>query len=254
MKHQLKYPLARKFVNSPHLDLFAVVLILGITIWRGFHGTMYQNGEIIFNVPNDQIISSIRGGAFPLGFVSILSAMFSVMSTRLIGKQSNWGNLIGIFTTIISGGLDYLFGNGSAVITYPLTFIIYNFATFNWAKGEKIRKIDARYYVINILGIVIAYGMVYLGAYIFGGRTDAAFLNIIAITFGLSIGANVSSSLKYQETWLSWMIYNVVQLVKSLIQFNYANTAKYIFYMINASLTLVDWKWNGDQNIKVQAA
>ena len=42
------------------------------------------------------------------------------------------------------------------------------------------------------------------------------------------------------------MIYNVVQLTKNLIQLNIANVAKYIFYMINATVTLFDWKFNGD--------
>ncbi|GLR16125.1 nicotinamide mononucleotide transporter family protein [Portibacter lacus] len=229
------------------MDIFGAGLILVISIIKNFHGTMYQGGEIIFNVPMSEIVSKMGNGAFPLGFVSIISAMFSMLSTRFIGKQNNTGNIIGVFTTITAGTIDYLFGNASAIITYPLTFIIMNFAVFNWAKGEKIRKLDWRYYTIMAIGIALGYGLVYLGAYLFGGKTDALFLNTVAITFGLSIGANISSALKYEETWLSWMIYNVVQLVKNFLQLNFANVAKYIFYMVNAIFTLVDWKFNGDK-------
>ncbi len=246
---ELRYPLVRQFVKSPYLDVFAASLILGISIWRNFQGTMYQGGEIIFGVPMSEILGRMAEGAFPLGFVSIVAAMFSVLSTRFIGKQSNIGNIIGVFTTISSGVLDYLFGNASAVITYPLTFIIMNFAVFNWASGETIRKIDWRYYGINLAGLVVAFGLVYLGAYLFGGRQDSVFLNVVALTFGLSLGANFCSALKYEETWLSWMIYNIVQLTKNLLQVNFANVAKYIFYMINAIFTFFDWKFNGDRNI-----
>ncbi|WP_235296965.1 nicotinamide mononucleotide transporter family protein [Portibacter marinus] len=245
----LKFPWARKFVRSPYLDLFGAALILVISITRNFQGTMYKSGEIIFNVPLINLSDQMAEGAFPLGLVSILSAMFSLLSTRFIGKQSNIGNIIGVFTTITAGTIDYLFGNASAIITYPSTFIIMNFAVFNWAKGEKIKKLDWKYYTIMAGGIALGFALVYLGASLFGGRTDTLFLNTVAITFGISIGANISSALKYEETWLSWMIYNIVQLTKNALQFNYANVAKYIFYMINAIVTLVDWKFNGDRSL-----
>jgi len=245
----LRYPLARKFVESSYLDVFGALLILVVSIVKNFHTTMYHNSEIVFSVPLNQFIEMMADGAFPLGLVSIVSAMFSMLSTRFIGKQSNWGNIIGVFTTITAGTLDYMFGNASALITYPLTFIIMNFAVFNWARGEKIRKIDLKYYLIMIAGIALGFGLVYLGASLFGGRTDILFLNTVAITFGLSIGANICSALKYEETWLSWMIYNIVQFTKNLLQRNFANVAKYTFYMINAIITLFDWKFNGDKKI-----
>lgn len=246
----LRYPLARKFTKSPYLDVFGAGLILAISIIKDFHGTMYQNGEIIFGVPIDQLVDQMSDGAFPLGLVSILSSVFSMLSTRMIGKQKNSGNVIGVFTTITAGTIDFLFGNASAIITYPLTFIIMNFAVFNWAKGAKIRKIDWIYYLIMAAGIAIGFALVYFSAYLFGGRTESIFLNAVAISFGISIGANICSALKYEETWLSWMIYNIVQFRKNLIQLNFANVAKYTFYMLNAIVTLFDWKFNGDKTAK----
>jgi nicotinamide mononucleotide transporter len=115
-----------------------------------------------------------------------------------------------------------------------------------WKKGEKIRKIDFNYYLINSVGLVLGYLLVYIGTEIFGGRDDLLFFNIVSITFGLSLGANFSSALKYETTFLSWTIYNVVQLIKAFLQLNIANIAKYIFYMINAAITLGDWIWNRD--------
>ncbi|MEM6967590.1 MAG: nicotinamide mononucleotide transporter family protein, partial [Bacteroidota bacterium] len=159
---------------------------------------------------------------------------------------NNWGNFISILTTISSGTIDYLFGNHSAVITYPLTFFIHTFAFSNWKSGEKIRKRDANYYLINIVGILIGFGLVYLGAYLFGGITEHSFLILVAVIFGLSLGANFCNALKYEETWLSWIIYNLVQLAKNTYQMNLANVVKYIFYLFNAFVTLLDWKWNGD--------
>ncbi|MEM6321410.1 MAG: nicotinamide mononucleotide transporter family protein [Bacteroidota bacterium] len=243
---QLRQPLLRKIVYSPSIDLFAAALILGVSVVRNFHGTVYQNGEIQFGVPFSDLWSTVTSGAFPLGIFSIVGAIFSVLATRLVGKQNNFGNLIAILTTISSGVIDYLFGNHSAVITYPLTFILHNIAFSKWKKGEKIRKRDMLYYLINLGGILVGFALVFLGAYLFGGRTDVTFLTLVSLIFGLSLGANFSNAFKYEETWLSWMIYNTIQLGKNALQLNLANVAKYIFYLFNAGITLFDWKLNGD--------
>lgn len=234
----------RILVQSQYMDFFAAFLILSVTLYRGFHETIYFNGEIQFGIPITELGAYIKKGAFPLGIFSIVGAIFSVMATRLVGKQNNWGNFIAIVTTISSGVIDYMFGNHSAIITYPLTFFIHSFASYNWNKGEKIRKLDVWYALIVGSGLVIAFGIVYLGYYLFGG--DFELYPWVSLIFGLSIGANIANALKYEETWLSWMIYNFLQLIKAIIQLNLANVVKYIFYLFNALFTFLDWKFNGD--------
>jgi len=236
----------RAFVKSKYMDLFGACLVLFISIYNQFHLTYYFQGNVKFNVPFSQQLDLLKQGAFPLGIFSTVGAVFSLLSTRFVGKQNNLGNIIGVFTTINSGTVDYFLGNHSAIITYPLTFIITYFAVVKWNKGEKIRKIDFNYYLINFAGLVLGYLLVYIGTEIFGGRDDLLFFNIVSITFGLSLGANFSSALKYESTFLSWTVYNVVQLIKAFLQLNIANIAKYIFYLINATVTLADWVWNRD--------
>ena len=236
----------RSFVQSKYMDLFGAALVLSISIYNQFHLTYYFQGNVKFNVPFAEQLSLLKQGAFPLGIFSTIGAVFSLLSTRFVGKQNNIGNIIGVFTTINSGTIDYFLGNHSAAITYPLTFIITYFAVVKWTKGEKIRKIDFKYYLINAVGLFLGYLLVYIGTEIFGGRDDILFFNIVSITFGLSLGANFSSALKYETTFLSWTIYNIVQLIKAFLQLNIANIAKYIFYMLNATITLGDWIWNRD--------
>ena len=59
-----------------------------------------------------------------------------MLSTRFTGKLSNGGNYFGIVNTILSGAIDYILGNKAAIITYPVTFLIYTFAI----KNGKLRK------------------------------------------------------------------------------------------------------------------
>jgi len=242
----MKTPWLRQLVHSTWLDVLGAILILGVCIFRDFHETVFYQGEIKFGIHISDLWSQMKNGAFPLGILSTLGAIFSLLSTRFISKQKNSGNMIGVATSINSGVIDFLFGNRSAAITYPVSFFLNSLSVFRWHNGEKIREKDKQYYLIFIFGIALGFALVYLGAYLFGGKSDHAFLIVVSITFGLSIGGNFANAFKYEETWLNWTIYNIVQLVKNIMLVNIANIVKYIFYLFNAIITLFDWKINGD--------
>ena len=233
-------------VHSSYLDVLGALIVLGVCIDRSFHETIFFQGEIQFGIPISELWSYMMRGAFPLGILSTIGAIFSMLATRFTGKQKNTGNVLGAVTTVNSGAIDFMFGNGSAVITYPLTFLIFTFAIKRWAGGEKIKKIDTRYFIVLVISMFIGFALVYLGAYLFGGRTEGYFLVIVSVTFGVSLGANICNALKYEQTWLSWIVYNIVQLTKNTIIGNTANVVKYIFYLFNAVITQFDWKLNGD--------
>jgi len=245
----VKSPILRNLVLSPYLDVFGALLILGVCISRNFHGTIYHHGEIKFGIPITELWEVVRQGAFPLGITSTIGAVFSMLATRFTGKQHNSGNVLGIATTVNSGLNDFLFGNRSALITYPVSFFLHSYAAVNWPKGEQVKKRDLRYYLLIIFGLILGFALVYLGAYLLGGKTGHSFLIVVSITFGLSVGANFANVFKYEETWLSWSIYNVVQLVKNTMLLNLANVVKYVFYLFNSAITLMDWKINGDSKL-----
>lgn len=244
--NQLRYPIIRSLVQSPFLDIVGALLVFSISYYLSFHQTIFYEGKIQFNIPVNELGLYVKKGAYPLGIFSILGAVFSMLATRFTGKQKNLGNVLGAVTTINSGANDYLFGNASAIITYPLTFFIFTFAIKRWAGGEKIKKIDNLYYFIIVLSILVGFALVFLGAFIFGGRSELSFLIIVSLTFGISLGANICNALKYNQTWLSWIIYNGFQLVKNFVLGNFANVIKYIFYLFNAVITQFDWRYNSD--------
>lgn len=237
----------RKITHSKYIDIVGVFLVLVICLYQDFHETVYFQGKIQFGIPVNRLWSMIQSGAFPIGILSIIGAIVSLLASRMIVKQKNLGNFIGIFTTINSGIIDYLFGNHSAVITYPLTFFIAILATKRWYNGERIRKYDVFYVILVLASFVVAYSLVFLGFHFFGtGIKSELFKHSVAIIFGLSLIGNVSTAFKYEQTFLTWSIYNIVQIVKNAIQGNLANIVKYVFYLGNAVLTYFDWRINGD--------
>ena len=119
--------LLRQLAHSKSLDLFGTLLILVVCIERDFHETYFYPGEIQFGIAITDFWAQLSKGSFPLGILSTGGAIFSMLSTRLIGKQSNIGNMIGVATTVNSCMIDYLFGNHSAVLTYPISYFLFPF-------------------------------------------------------------------------------------------------------------------------------
>ena len=224
--------------------MFAVVLIVGVCIARDFHHTVFYEGKVIASVSN--ITDYINMGAVPLGYFSIGAAVLSVMSGRLAAKQNNFGNVLGMIIAITSGTLDYLFGNHSAIVTYPVTFLVATFATYKWSTGIKIRSIDILYFFLTLMSFVVGFSLVFLGFNLFGGDTRISFQVIVSLIFSLSLAGNITGAFKYKETWVNWLTYNVLQLTKNYMYANFANVVKYIFYICNSGISYLDWKWNGD--------
>ena len=246
----MKVTWLRRLVHSDSLDLLGAILIFSVCIFRDFHETIFYEGQMQFGIPIGELWAYVKQGAFPLGILSTVGAIFSMLSTRFISKQNNVGNGIGVVTSVNSGAIDFLFGNRSAIITYPISFFLNSLSFVKWKQGERIKEKDLKYYLIFIFGIALGFALVYFGAYMFGGKTEHSFLIVVSITFGLSIGGNFANAFKYEETWLNWIIYNIVQLIKNIMLANVANVVKYIFYLFNSVITIFDWKWNGDIQLK----
>lgn len=117
----------QKFTESVTLDVLGVVIVVSASIAMGYHLTVIDG--------------------IPIGILSTVGAAFSMMATRLVTKRNNWGNLIGVLTTVNTTIVDYYLGNQAALLTYPVSFFG-NIASF-WfwrKKGNRTpRKFDNWY-------------------------------------------------------------------------------------------------------------
>ncbi len=122
MKKSLKI-----FATSKWFDLFGVTLVVGIAIASG-----YLNSRL------DKFVDwGLWTALVPFGLISVTNVGISMLSTRFTGKLSKWGNYFGIINTILSGTIDYILGNKAAIITYPVTFLIYTFAIKKWELARR---------------------------------------------------------------------------------------------------------------------
>ena len=105
----------KKFATSIYFDILGVILVVGIAIASGYLGTRLD--KFVDWGPITPYI--------PLGLISVINVGISMLSTRFTGKLKKSGNYLGIINTILSGAIDFILGNKAAIITYPVTFIIY---------------------------------------------------------------------------------------------------------------------------------
>lgn len=230
MKQKLK-----QFATSQWFDLFGVLLVLTIAISAGYHNTWLNQ--------------LVDWGAWtvlvPFGWISVGNVAISMLSTRFTGKLSKLGNYLGIINAVLSGLIDYILGNKAAIITYPVTFLIYLGAIYGWNKsqdGKANTFSKARLNWIVPTLVVVAFIFSYLTNYIGYQGNMNALAYVTTVAFALSLVANGLNALKLTTQWSFWLFYNFVQLVKALIQGNFANVGKYIFYILNSLGALFVWK------------
>ena len=231
----------KKFATSIYFDILGVILVVGIAIASGYLGTRLD--KFVDWGPITPYI--------PLGLISVINVGISMLSTRFTGKLKKSGNYLGIINTVLSGAIDFILGNKAAIITYPVTFIIYTIAIKKWNESHdglpntmsKPRK--------QLIGLVTTFVAIIFSATVnfigFGGQvTWLSVLTTVVFTF--SLVANTFNALKIDTQWPFWFIYDIIQLFKALVQGNFANVGKYIFYIANALGALFVWRDVTDDN------
>ncbi|UQS82804.1 nicotinamide mononucleotide transporter family protein [Bombilactobacillus folatiphilus] len=225
-----------KLAKSIWFDLLGVAIVVAISLASGY----------LTESLNDVTHWGTWAQFVPFGIISILNTVLSVMSTRLTGRMLNAGNVVGIINTILSGVIDYLLGNQAAVITYPITFLIYVLAINKWTHSEKYQAAAP---LTGLKGILVTI-VIFVASFIFSfltnylgyhGQTNVLFW-ITTIVFGLSMGSNILNAMKLTLQWPFWLVYDLAQLMKAFVQGNFANVGKYIYYIINSVAALSFWQ------------
>ena len=224
----------KQFAKSKTFDFLGVILVVGIAIASGYLSSRLD--KFVDWGPWTALV--------PFGLISVTNVGISMLSTRFTGKLSRWGNYLGILNTVLSGAIDYILGNKAAIITYPVTFLIYTFAIKKWQEsqeGKPNTRSKTQTKLIATIATIAAFAFAYITNYIGYGGNMNPLAYVTTIAFALSLVANVFNSLKLTTQWGFWLVYNIVQLIKAGIQGNFANVGKYIFYIINSIGALFVW-------------
>ena len=225
----------KKFATSIYFDILGVILVVGIAIASGYLGTRLD--KFVDWGPITPYI--------PLGLISVINVGISMLSTRFTGKLKKSGNYLGIINTVLSGTIDFILGNKAAIITYPITFIIYTIAIKKWSESREGLPNTMSKPRKQVIGLVTTFVAIVFSATVnfigFGGQVTWL-SGLTTIVFAFSLVANTFNALKIDTQWSFWFVYDIIQLAKALLQGNFANVGKYIFYIANALGALFVWR------------
>lgn len=233
-------------VIAKWMDIIGVLIVAGVAISAGY--ATETLGDVA------KWASTVGLAWLPFGLISIGNTVLSIMSTRLTGRMKYAGNVVGIINVVLSGAIDYILGNKAAIISYPVTFIIYVVALYVWKKYADEHKADLAakplegkkkmlvMTAIFIFSFAFSYWINWMG---FGQFNLLFFLTWIV--FALSLVSNILNAMKLSLQNNYWIIYNIVQLVKAVVMGNWANVGKYIYYIISMIASLFYWNARNPQ-------
>ncbi|MEY4171999.1 MAG: nicotinamide mononucleotide transporter family protein [Schleiferiaceae bacterium] len=217
----------KQITESKWMDLLGVVTVVASSIALGFHKT------------------EVAG--LPIGILSTVGAAVSMMGTRWATKRKNWGNAVGVVTSVNSAIVDYFLGNKAAFLTYPVSLIGNALSFFVWSRKENRvpRTLDRYYFAVAAGAFVLAFGLNYIG---FTGflqhdlaSEDVSKFVVTALITGLTFSGTLNMPRMYADTWIFWLVYNSLKLYQNILFGNVAFVAKYVFYLVNAVMAWRVW-------------
>ena len=128
------------------------------------------------------------------------------------------GNYFGIVNTILSGAIDYILGNKAAIITYPVTFLIYTLLLRNGKLRKKGRpnqmsqkqaKIGSYHHFNHRLPLCLCDQL-----YRLWRKDESPCLCNNHCLCTVPHCQCLFNALKLTTQWGFWLIYNFVQLTK----------------------------------------
>lgn len=226
----------KSITNSQYLDIIGLLIVLTGSFSMGYHKT-----EVTITLFKTSYL-------FPLGPISILNVSFSLIGNRLVTKKNNLGNFIATINTCISGFIDYLLGNIGAILTYPVSFLG-NYLVFKaWKKSRVLRSIDFIFYRNIFLGFLFSFTLNYIAfTFLSSKAINWQLFFAISIPAGITFGGTFNTARMYPDNWFMWQFYNITKIIQNILQMNWANVFKYVFYFVNAVLGYITW--NDDKKI-----
>lgn len=120
----------QQITESKWMDVVGVVTVVAASVALGFHETVVAG--------------------LPIGILSTVGAAVSMMGTRWATKRKNWGNAVGVVTSVNSAVVDYFLGNKAAFLTYPISLLGNGLSFLVWSRrADRVpRTLDRAYFAV----------------------------------------------------------------------------------------------------------
>jgi nicotinamide mononucleotide transporter len=180
--------------------------------------------------------------------IEIISAIITLISVILLSNKKNIGWIIGII-----GGILYaiIFFNTKLYANFGLQFIfiiqsIYGIYIWNKYKKNnkiiketKVSKLTKNEYIISFFSIIITWIITFS---LLNNYTNSIYQYTDSLILSISIIANWLLSIRKLESWLLWIIVNIISIILFYQTELYITLGLYIIFLINAIYGYFNWK------------
>jgi len=174
--------------------------------------------------------------------LEITSVIFALLSIYYLIKESKLGWYFGIINIITYGIIFYNKEIYTNCILQTFFLIQSIYAIIKWSKKENIevKRLDVPTFITNhipflSLLICLSYMAVEL---LFGGKPTI----IQSTIFSLSIYATILLMNKVLETWIFWILNNILLIILLYDEHLYLSVGLYIIYIAMDIKGFIDWK------------
>lgn len=190
-----------------------------------------------------QIVSFVLIGDTWLSFLSSVCGVVAVVSCseRKIGYYL-WSIAQMITFTIICWN-THLYGK---LFENSINLIIMIVGLYSWSKNiDSNRKVKTKSLNVDgivkcIIGSMTLWCVLFVVLSYFGGKYPL--LDSITTTLGLV--AQILVIYRYRESWILWIIVDIICIFIWSIEGNWCIVTRYLFWMINAGYGYVNWTNN----------
>ena len=173
--------------------------------------------------------------------LEIAAVSTSFACTYLCNLQSRMNYPLGIITTALYAWLTFDAGLlGSAALNIYLVPVL-AYGWFRWGKDKSTRPVahlNAWYIPVYLVLTVIVWAFCSWIVTALGGQLGPWDTAILV----LSVLAQLLLDNKKMETWIIWILVNVVALYVYSSQGLWLVTAQYVFFLVNTSIGWMEWR------------
>ena len=187
-----------------------------------------------------------------LGKVELIATILLILNVYLLAKQKIINFAFGIVGVIMFGWLfmKYQLYNDMALQwAYFLPIQIFN-AWYWWNygpnKGTNV-AVTSLTWTMTIISAIVIVGYAFGSGYYMANYTDASFPYWDALTTGMSVVAQYLMIKKYWESWVLWIMMDILQIPIYFAKELYVTSGLYVVFLGLATFGLIEWYKSWDK-------
>jgi nicotinamide mononucleotide transporter len=179
-----------------------------------------------------------------MSITEIFAVIFGVISVYLTVKENIWCWPTGIIMVILYIFVFYDVKLYSDVILQVIYIFMQAYGWYHWVYGDKNKKALPVTRVKNLPMVLYAI-VIFAGAagwgYLMHTYTDAAFPYIDSLVVTASLVAQWFLAKKYLESWVIWILVDVVAVTIYALKALYLTSGLYVVFLVLAIMGLLEW-------------